>query len=607
MIERKNKLFDAANFFLIAGLLIGIFYCVTIPYGAGFDEERHLVRIYYMSENEYLPVFSNVSIHQEVFELSYQRRLAQSPAFDLFSRENFLRRFGASDNLRYGQGTQSIYSPVIFLPQALLGRYLWWKFDFPILPTIILLRITGLMIYVLCGYFAIRKIPFGKWVFALLALSPSAMFQASTLNGDGFTNGLSFAFIGLVLGIYLNEKQEIKSSSLWALVLLSLLLGCAKPGAIILFPLLLLLVRHPFPSKKWILLLGVVLAASAIFNVGWSVYATNVSTYGQGGEQSVPRQMSSMLSDPMGFITPLVQGMVLTFPYQVQGWIAAYGYWAGKVPSPLYLIWLIGLIAAFVAEPGRVTIPRGVRFFLIGFFVFACIVTYTVAFVGNYATGGVLALAKHGRYYIPYAPMFFLGLAGLVAANEQRRRLAEFFSLGSILLTAVFFSIGIYTTYYTYCGYDAYVGGMCALPTYKNLEKEDAPQAEIYDGVEVRQSFTNFCGRLQSVSVFIKSVPDDSDGKLLFTILDERQNIVAQKGIPFREIVPEDYLTIPADLPPDSRGGEFEIQLMVDTPNPQDMVIALLTRGDYYPGELSIDGNARDRSDLLIHNVCAGP
>ncbi len=114
MIERKNKFLDAANFFLIAGLLIGIFYCVTVPYGAGFDEERHLVRIYYMSENKYLPVFSDVSIHQEVFEFSYQRRLVQSPAFDLFTRENFTRRFSASDDLRYGQGTQSIYSPVIF-------------------------------------------------------------------------------------------------------------------------------------------------------------------------------------------------------------------------------------------------------------------------------------------------------------------------------------------------------------------------------------------------------------------------------------------------------------------------------------------------------------
>ncbi len=607
MIERKNKFLDAANFFLIAGLLIGIFYCVTVPYGAGFDEERHLVRIYYMSENKYLPVFSDVSIHQEVFEFSYQRRLVQSPAFDLFTRENFTRRFSASDDLRYGQGTQSIYSPVIFLPQALLARYLWWKFDFPILPTIILIRIVGVAIYVLGGYVGIRAVPFGKWMFALLALSPSAMFQASTLSADGFTNGLSFAFIGIVLGIYWNERQGIKSSSLWALVILALLLGSAKPGAIILFPLLLLIVRHPFPSKKWIVFLGVVLLASAIFNVGWSVYATKVSTYGTGGEQSVPRQMASLLSDPMGFITPLAQGMALTFPYQIQGWIAAYGYWAGKVPSPLYVIWVIGLLAAFFAEPQRVTIPRGVRFFLIAFCLFCCVVTYTVAFVGNYATGGVLALAKHGRYYISYAPMFFLGLAGLFAVNDKNRRLAEYFSVGSILLTAVFFSIGIYTTYYTYCGYDSYVGGTCALPTYKNLEKEDAPQAEIYNGVEVRQSFTNFCGRLQSVSVFIKSVPDDSDGKLLFTILDEKQNIVAEQGIPFREIVPEDYLTIKADAPPDSRGGEFTIQLTTDSSDPQDMVIALLTPRNYYPGELSISGILRERNDLLIHYVCAGP
>lgn len=607
MVERRNILFDPANFFLIAGLLIGIFYCLAVPYGAGFDEERHLVRIYYMSKNEYLPVFSELSVHQDVFELSYQRRLVQSPAFDLFNRENFTRRFSTFDDLRYGQTTQSIYSPVIFLPQALLARALWWKFDFPILPAIILLRIAGLLIYIAGAYFAIRAAPFGKWVFAVLALAPSAMFQASTLNADGFTNGVSFAFIGLVMRVYLNERQGIRSSSLWALIVLSLLLGSAKPGAIILFPLVLLILRHPFPSKKWMIFLCIALALSAAFNIGWSVYATNVSTYGEGGEQSVSRQMSSIVSDPLGFIAPLLQGMWLTFPYQIQGWIAAYGYWAGKVPDPLYVVWAVCLLAAFLTQSRQVSIPPKVRAFLVGFFVFCCVAFYTIAFVGNYATGGVLALAKHGRYYIPFAPMFFLGLSGWIAVNEQRRRLAEYFSIGAILLVSALYSLGIYTTYYTYCGYNAYVGDVCILPAYKNLEKEDSPEAEINADVEIRQTFTNLCGRLEAVYVYVKSVPADSNGELTFTLLDRDRKPVVKREIPFRAIVPEDYLVVKVDLPPDSHGGEFEIQLGAVNLSPPEQIGVLLTRGDYYPGELTVDGVARKRNDLLIHYLCAGP
>ncbi len=607
MIEKRNSFINPANFFLTVGLLVGIFYCIAIPYGAGFDEERHLVRIYYMSKNEYLPVFSGLSIHQDVFDLSYQRRLAQSPAFDMFSRENFTRKFSTFNELRYGQKTQSIYSPVIFLPQALLGRLLWWKFDFPILPTIILQRILGMLIYIGAGYFAVRVLPFGKWVFAALALSPSAMFQAATLNADGFTNAISFAFIGLTLGMYLNEKTGIKPSSFWILVLLSLLLGSAKPGAIILFPLLLLIVKHPFPSKKWVWFLGLVLFASVLFNVGWSAFATSVSTYGEGGNQSVPLQTSLILADPLGFIIPLLQGMALTFFAQIQGWIAVYGYWTGKVPDPLYLFWAVCLVAAFFAEPRRITIPSDVRAFLIGFSIFCCVAFYTIAFVGNYATGGVLALAKHGRYYIPFAPMFFLGISGLFAVDEKRQKLAEYSTVGAFLIVTAFYSLGIYTTYYSYCGYDAYTGAICVLPTYKNLEKEDSPAEDINADVEIVQSFTNFCGRLESVHVFVKSVPVDSDGALLFTLLDENRNAVVQREIPFKDIVPEDYLRVDVDLPPDARGGEFEIQLGAIVSTPQEEISVLLTRGDYYPGELSVGGVARQRNDLLIHYVCAGP
>jgi len=254
--ETRRKAIDPANFFLIASLIVGLFYCMAIPYGAGFDEERHLVRIYYMSQGHLMPDFPKKIIHQAVFDLSYQRRLVKTPAFDMFTRETLSRRFSdEGEKLRYGQRTQSIYSPVIFLPQALIGRLLWWKFDFPILPVILLQRIAGLLIYVAGAYFAIRVIPFGKWILAALALLPAAMYQAATLNADGFTYGVSFAFIGWVLFVYVKERSGVQRRSVGVLIALSILLGLSKPVAIILLPLLFILFRHPFPSKKWIVLL----------------------------------------------------------------------------------------------------------------------------------------------------------------------------------------------------------------------------------------------------------------------------------------------------------------------------------------------------------------
>jgi uncharacterized membrane protein len=455
MTEMKSRSIEPATFFLIASLLIGILYCIVIPYGAGFDEERHLVRIYYMSQYHFLPNFPDPQIHEDVSDLSYQRRRIQTPAYDLFNAENLGRRFSTFNQIRYGQRTQSIYSPVIFLPQALIGRFLWWKYDFPILPTIILQKIAGLLIYIAGGYAAIRAVPYGKWIFTALALLPAALYQASTLNGDGFTAAVSFAFIGWVLAVYVNERAGVQPRSIWVLIVLSLLLGFAKPGAIILLPLLLLLIRHPFPSKRWMLFLGTGVLLAILANVGWWILATPGSVFSGGGVQSVSQQSSLILSEPVNFIKLLLQGMMLTFPDQVRGLIAAYGYGAGKVPEPVYFFSALCLLAAFLAEPRWVPIPAKTRIFLVGFFLFCTVAIYAVAFVPNYVTGGVLALAKHGRYYIPFAPLFFLGFSGLVLIRENMQRLAQFTAIGSFLLSIGFYSFGIYTTYYTYCGYDA--------------------------------------------------------------------------------------------------------------------------------------------------------
>ena len=606
-VERQRSL-DPGTFFLIASLLVGVLYCIFIPYGAGFDEERHLVRIYYMSQYHFLPNFPNPIIHEDVFDLSYQRRLVQTPAFDLFDSETFWRRFGKRDeDLRYGQRTQSIYSPVIFLPQALIGRALWWKFDFPILPTIMLERAAGLLMYIVGCYVAIRAAPYGKWILATVALLPAALYQASTLNADAFTAAVSFAFIGWVIAVCVQEHSGVRPRSIWILFMLVVLLGLAKPGAIILLPLLLILLKRPFPSKKWMLLLGVGVLLSILLNIGWWMLASQGSTFSGGGDQSVSRQSSLILADPVGFLIPLVQGILLTLPDQFRGWVAAYGYWAGTVPGPVYFFSAVALVGALLAEPRPVQIPAGTRIFLVGLFLFCCTAIYGIAFAANYATGGVLALAKHGRYFIPFTPLFFLGVAGLPPVRENLQRPALFIAMAAFLLAAGWFSFGIYTTYYTYCGYEAYMGGKCTLPLYKNLEKEGAPEVAIQTGTLVSQTFTNQCGDLEMVQIFMKSVPVDSRGSLRLSLLDANQHVLASRDFAPHEIIVEDYLSLPVKMPADFEGTNFEIQLeAVDLPPAQEFR-AMLTRTDYYPGQLVVNGTSAGRNDLLIHYLCASP
>ena len=606
MTEAKGRPLNPANFFLIASLIIGLVYCIVIPYGAGFDEERHLVRIYYMSQGHMLPNFPKPSIYEMYADLSYQRRLVQSPAFDLFSPENFLRRFGdAGETLRYGQKTQSIYSPFIFLPQALIGRILWWHFDFPFLPTVILQRIAGLLIYIAGAYFAIHVVPFGKWIFATLALMPSALYQAATLNADGFTNSISFAFIGFVLAVYLNERTGVRTRSVWVLVGLSLLLGLAKPGAVVLLPLLLLIVRHPFPSKKWLFLLGMGAMLAVLANVGWWMLASSSSIFSDGGARSISQQGAFAISNQLSFINLLMQSMVLTFSMQLKGWLAAYGYWAGMVPGATYFFSAMALLISLFIEKRLMEVSVKARVYMAGLAVFGGLVIYTMVFVAIYSLDGLYALVKHGRYYIPFAPLIFLGVSGLYAVREDMQKYMQFAVVGLFVIVTGYYSFGIYTTYYTYCGYEAYIGGKCILPVYKNLERDGAPKISISSGEVITQSFINQCGDLEAVQALVQSIPDDPTARLRFSVLDENNQTLASQDFSSADLVPGEFLSLSISPPFKNTHATFIIRLEAVNVSPIDGIVVLASLKPYV-GSLSLNGNIRS-DNLLIHYICTGP
>ena len=73
---------------------------------------------------------------------------------------------------------------------------------------------------------AIRLIPFGKWILLVLALSPTALFQAATISPDAISNGIGFLFIAGSL--WAAERKEIGWRETGSLVVLIFLLFLAK-------------------------------------------------------------------------------------------------------------------------------------------------------------------------------------------------------------------------------------------------------------------------------------------------------------------------------------------------------------------------------------------
>ncbi len=625
----KRFLLAPGKLLLILGLVVGLLYCVFIPFGAGFDEETHVLRIYDLSGLHLLPnrgPDGKTVGFSEFFTLSYQRRFFESPAFDQFSREQFLQTPNY-DSMSITE-TRSIYSPVIFLPQAVLAGVFWRFLDLPVIPVAILMRMAGLALYLAAAYAALRLLPLGKWVFLALALSPMALFQAATLNADGFTNAVSFLFIGLALNLYAHSSPSLSPDAnqayplpspresgarsgagtrvkLFALAVVILLLGLAKPGYIALLPLALILPWRRFQPKARTALIAAA-ALAVICTAGWMLLSVPDSHFASGGSQSLPRQAALALADPGGFVLAYITGMFRSILPYFRDWTAAYGYWVGRVPEPVYWFFPPALAAALLAEPRAKRFSWKVRLFMLAVFALSAGAVLMMFFLVHYEPGTNSDLGQQGRYFIPVAPLFFIPLAGLVSPQDWGRKAARCLSVGALVVTLGFYSLGLYATYYTECGYAQFAGQSCVLPVYKNIEKVGAPRVTLNaENPTASQQFNNTCGeRLQAVDVLVNAVSGQA-GTLRYSLLDSQGQALASTDVRLSEIAVQKPLALKLGGPA-AHTGPYEIRLDASGLAQGESLGLALRPGDHYPGVLTAAGEQVD-GDLIFQYVCENP
>jgi uncharacterized membrane protein len=605
---KKSALLSPQSLILIFGILVGMLFCVIIPYGAGFDEETHLVRIVDISGLHFVPNRSGVEqtyTFVEFFSLSYQRRAFHTPANDLFESVNFLKK-PDFQNMADVE-TRSIYSPVIFLPQAFLAGLLLRFLDAPVIPSVILMRVLGLLLYIGAAWLTVKLLPLGKWVFAVLALSPMALFQAATLNADGFTNAVSFLFIGLTLKVYADQQAPIPLKQAGALAGLALLLGLAKPGSIVILPLLLLLTRRKFTSEKAVSILwaGVVLAVIVTF--AWTALTVQKSHFSAEGGQSLSRQAALVLANPGDFILTFISGALASLGSYFRDWTGIYGYWVGMVPEPVYWFYPLALLAAVLAEPRSTQFSRKDRAYQILIFALASTAIMLMYFITHYAPGDASSLGRQGRYFIPFAPLLLIPLSGWLPDWPKLQKPAPILAAGSLLVTLAFYGFGLWATYYTDCGYSIYAGESCILPIYKNLDKKTPPEIIGAPSTRISQRFTNTCDTsLEAVQVLVKTVPATGSGVVRYSILDSAGQILSTQQIPITEILPMEYLDLKVSSSAFTPGAEYDILLEAqDFPASSGVGFAYRS-GNFYSGDLLMNG-APVEGDLVFHYICANP
>lgn len=589
---------------LVLGLIFGLLFCIFIPNGAGFDEETHLVRIFDISGLNLIPNSGSYTF-SEFFTLSYNRRFFQDPAWDQFDKQNISIK--ANWDSMSGGNTRSKYMPINYLPQAITAGIVWRVLDLPIVIGVITVRFAGFLFYLLLCYLTIRSLPTGKWIFLVLSLSPMALYQAATLNIDGFTMGVSFLFIGYLLKVFVDKESVIDAKKTWAIVFLTILVGCVKPGTILLLPLLLILVKNKAWSKWsfWLITGGVVI--SMVISLGWmSVFNTKTSI--GTIENPIGDQLVLVINNLKEFIPMFFKGLIMSLGLYFRDWVGVYGYWVGKVPILTYVFFPIALILAYLAEPKHKMVSKFSRIFILVIALFCLVGIASYQFILHYRPD-IQMTGNQGRYFLPFAPLLFLSLSGLVNLPERYRKFSGGLSALFLFLALCSYSFGMYRTFYTQCVYPVSAARPCTLPLYKNVDVNNPYVVHVNSSQQIIQSFTNQCSEITAIQLFVQSSNAEPTDKVIVSILDDNNHVLSENEALFSSLQNRATLKIPVQLNEIPEQTLLSLRVSLDSQDSPTADLGLLGRAgaDIYPdGKLQINDVTQD-GDLVFQYVCKYP
>jgi len=512
-----------AEIFLISILLtFGIPMVLLIPPGAGYDEEDHLVRVWEISGLSFIP--GEMSPKQLKYPIIFRDLAYRQQASAGIIDANFWQTYAGVSLDEHGYvrreiNTKSVYSPALFLPQSITMRYFGRIADLPALPVFYLTRFAGLLSYLFLVWLAIRIIPFGKWLLLILAVSPMALFQATTLTADTISNGIGFLFIAGSLN--LAQFEEIDWKKTGKLLLLVFLLLLTKLNVIFLILLPFVLISPSRYRQRWIYLFIFVISV-ILFIVevaAWNVIATRNIDALLANDANVPAQLQHILRHPLHFLWTVMEDFIINGSSYLETWINGYGYYYWTPPQIVSICFLLSLGSVLLISTTTEGVDKRFNILFIVVFVLGYLATMVLMYLTFTPVGSDKILGPQGRYFIPSAMLLFLALSSLSAVKKLGRPSITW-GMGFLVAALSINLMGIILAFYVPCGTTFYNTELCYQPPYKDFTAESHPSPPISNEISVTQEVQVRCDGFTELRVLLFPSISQANGTTRFILQD---------------------------------------------------------------------------------------
>jgi uncharacterized membrane protein len=593
-----------AEIYLLAVLIIsGTIACFLLPISGGYDEEQHLMRVWEMSDYTFLPnekLGNELPFPRVYWEMSYRREsIVRAVPPDFWKKYGNLS-LDAHDYI-YNINTRSVYSPPLLLPQALVMRFLGRSRQWPALTVYYICRLAGLLTYILLTLLAVRLIPYGKWILAILATSPVAILQAATITPDTISNGIALLFIAGSLATAV--KKELGRRELISLSLLFLVLfwGKVNIAPLALLPFLIIKPSQYKMRYGYYIVLIISIALFLIEVAGWNLFA--YSRYHDALAGANPSaQIKFIFANPFRFSAILTNNIWMNRIDYLRAWIAIYGldYW----PVPIWTFYLYGaglLTGLFIK--GDNAPEKRTRMGLVIVYIAGYLGTIVSLYLSYTPAGSELVQGVQGRYFAGIMPLLFLALAGLPLLKQSR--VPFYFPVVLAGLSLLLYVTGMYLSYHVTCGSQYYMPGLCYQPNYKNWAPNDRYSEPITKNLSLTQEIASECNRMKELRVWIDASAADPVGITEFTLSDViRDHKVISLNVLNSKLPNKNWYTLYFPTQPDSNGKLYLLAIREDEKSKAGPRFSYSLQSEYLEGRL-YENNQPVNTDLIFQAGCS--
>ena len=261
------------------------------------------------------------------------------------------------------------------------------------------------IIYLVLGYYSIKKIPFGKMAVGVLLFMPMCLQQGTSMSIDCLINALSIFFISYTL--YLKYKEEkLKLHEKIIYICVSMLLGVAKFVYIPICCLSLLVLTNKKMEKKEkiILVVGTILLSVVAAGIWYKISSSYIDNRSYLVENNVNfgEQIKFAIQNPKEFMGVILGDAIDSSEGYLYGSVGQSLGWLNINIPHIKITFIIFLfILAIFFEDNKYELKKLEKVYAILVAIGVYLLVIVALYCGWSPVGGEKVMGVQGRYFIP--------------------------------------------------------------------------------------------------------------------------------------------------------------------------------------------------------------